>query len=250
MSLTLTRTTNQIRLGNGGVAECVQYFQNVDQHIVLLNEAALKMRTSITKEEMMEEKEVFEGLSNSAWLSLRHADEIIKEYERESLDSQKFLIKSAREMYISTHKKLSLTIAKHKTVFEEEMEQKSEVYRDCEDLESVMIFQNNNENREFNALIVEERAKEVREIECEIAQLSEIMNDMALLTAEEREHLQTIEHQIEKSKIETSKAVITLESAERSAIAVRKKKVWIAVGVCIVILTLGIATPLYLKLKA
>jgi len=78
------------------------------------------------------------------------------------------------------------------------------------------------ENYEIhNDRLVEERNNEIRQIEKDVIDISEIMNDLALFVYDQGESIESVMNNIKNSEIATNEAV---ESLEKTVIYVNKRR--------------------------
>ena len=82
---------------------------------------------------------------------------------------------------------------------------------------------------EVDFAIIEERNKEMKELEHQLILLAEIHNDLSFLVQQQGEHIQTAEKEIETSVTNTFDASVALENAAGHAANLEKNH-WFTLG--------------------
>lgn len=123
------------------------------------------------------------------------------------------------------------------------------------------------EDSSFAQLLVEERSRDVKQIEADLTTIAvrdglwfvscvvlmrvkELHTDLAHLLAVQEPSLLDAQAQIESSVTASSTTVEALGAAETAANAARKRKFWLVVGVTVVVLTAGIGILAWRKIVA
>lgn len=76
---------------------------------------------------------------------------------------------------------------------------------------------------EDNEKLIEERAKEIDEIEVQVLEINEIMQDLCTIIKEQGDHLEVVEQQVEKTVVNTEQAVEELQLANEYSKSMRNK---------------------------
>jgi hypothetical protein len=102
---------------------------------------------------------------------------------------------------------------------------------------------------ELEKIFAEERHREMQEIEVEISALSEAMQDVSRMVNDSGAPLDSIEIQIQKSKMDGFETNESLAAAERDANTRRKRKLKLVLFGVAVVLTLGVGLVVYKVVK-
>merc|ERR1712225_120231 len=86
-----------------------------------------------------------------------------------------------------------------------------------------------------DAALIEERNRDMREIEGELSALRDVMHDVKGLVDEGRDQLDVVEEQVVVSDIRVEKGIDDLTDANRLACSARWKKLWVLIC-CLILL--------------
>jgi len=119
--------------------------------------------------------------------------------------------------------------------------------RPAEEEESLVQAQAMEDDIQFNEQIVQERNREIREIETAVVEVGQIFQDLAAMVNEQGVMVDNIEANISSSVEATSTGVVQLEGAEEYQIRARKKCVCISIIVVVAVAIIVIVILFALK---